>query len=165
VFELFRLVTGFVGLLQLVTMRTIWIYRVYNSLWHALSLLCQLCLLYSSGNGFHQRTFPFLWIPEQSLCLKHSNSRLSPKQLQLSQEDLSRVTFCTPFKKAVTSKFLLSNKTSYLQLLGVDRTENTIPYCCVTRTMQKTPFFCCVEHSYLATAIFYKVIIQQQLIV
>jgi hypothetical protein len=114
VVEWFGLVTGFIGLLQLVTTRTIWIYRVYNSLWHALSLLCQLCLPYSSGNGFHQRMFPFLWIPELSPCLRHSNSRLSRKQLQLYQEDLSRVTLCTPFKKAVSSEFLLSNKTSYL---------------------------------------------------
>jgi hypothetical protein len=41
----------------------------------------QTCLHQSSGNGFQWWIFPFLWGPKLSLCLSHSNCRLTPKLL------------------------------------------------------------------------------------
>jgi hypothetical protein len=45
------------------------------------------CLQQSSGNDFQWQTFPFLWVPELFPYLSHSNSLLTPQQLQLSHDD------------------------------------------------------------------------------
>jgi hypothetical protein len=57
---------------NLTTVMTVSLIRtLYSSLEHTLSLLSLLCLHRSSGNSFHQRTFPLLCIPELSPCLSY----------------------------------------------------------------------------------------------
>jgi hypothetical protein len=88
-----------------------------NSLRHALSLLSQLYLNQSSGNGFQRWTIPFLSVLEMSPCLSHSNCILTSSQ-QLSFH--SRLNLYTPFKKAVISQTELM-----FSLHGPP--ENTVP--------------------------------------
>jgi hypothetical protein len=85
----FRLIHRVTGLLQLTAKNNnnSWIYTVYNSLWHMLSLLSLLYLPQFSGHSFQHQMFPFLSIPKLFLCLGHSNSPLTPTELLLSQED------------------------------------------------------------------------------
>lgn len=76
----FRLVTRFTGHLQLTAINnnnSPQIYAVYDSLWHALSVLSLLCPNQSSGNAFQWQTFLFLWIPELSPCLSSRNSYIT----------------------------------------------------------------------------------------
>jgi hypothetical protein len=59
----------------------------YNSLWHALSLLSQLFLHYSSGNDFQWQIFPFLRVSELSPCLSPNISQITNSQQLHTQED------------------------------------------------------------------------------
>jgi hypothetical protein len=84
---------GFAGHLKLVTTsnnNSSWIYKIYNSLWHALSLLSQLCLHLSSGKGFQWQMFHFLWAIELILCLSHGNSHLTKFQKLISHYWISK---------------------------------------------------------------------------
>jgi hypothetical protein len=58
-----------------------------------LSLFSLLCLHQSSSNAFQWKMFPFLWLPETSMCLSHSKCQSTPAQLLLSQEDSSLPCF------------------------------------------------------------------------
>jgi hypothetical protein len=73
--------TGYIGLLQIGTTKKAYALSVLRKLQFTgtqhLCLLSLLCFHLSSGDGFHRRTFPFLWAPERSPCLSHSNSRLA----------------------------------------------------------------------------------------
>jgi hypothetical protein len=95
-----RLATGFIGLLYIVAKsnNSSRIYTVYKSIWHAFSLLNQLCLHKISDNSFQRRTFPFLWVPKLSPWLSHNNSRLTPTQI------IPRLDLSTPLKLAVFSQ-------------------------------------------------------------
>jgi hypothetical protein len=53
------------------------IHTLCTSLQYAICLANQLCLRRFFGNGFQRQMFPFLWVPELSSCLNHSNSPLS----------------------------------------------------------------------------------------
>jgi hypothetical protein len=70
----FGLVTRFINFLQFITTinssATAISHTLCNSLHYTLSLLSQLCILQSSGNGLQWQKFPFLWVPELSLCLR-----------------------------------------------------------------------------------------------
>jgi hypothetical protein len=69
-------------------------------------------------------TFPFLWVPELSLCLSHSNSRLTPTQLLLAQEDLSRMNLSKSrynWQSGNTSRFRAHSGTCDQILLSVRR--------------------------------------------
>jgi hypothetical protein len=73
-------------------------HTIWNSLEQECNLLSQLCLYQSSGNVFKRRTFPcsgFL-----SLCLSHSNSRLS----------LRHFTFYTGSLKATQDDCLFTSE-------------------------------------------------------
>jgi hypothetical protein len=88
----------------------------------------------SSGNGFQRRMFPFLWVPELSKCLKHSNSQLSHQQVPNCYYALLR-------RLTVDSRLTSNSSWPSLYNHCPDRTENTAfsssSYCCVTRTSRK----------------------------
>jgi hypothetical protein len=68
----------------------------------------------SCFNGFQRRALHFLWVPELSQFLSHSNSRLTPQQLRLPQED-SVKTVSTLFYKVACNSTLSKKKSVTLR--------------------------------------------------
>jgi hypothetical protein len=102
-------------------------YTVYNSLCHPLIVPCLLCLFQSSSNGFHCRTFPFLFVTELSPCLSHINSRLtlinnSSKSSQSHITIESQSASPSWCQAPISSKSLIDYS---LHRLCTDSTENT----------------------------------------
>jgi hypothetical protein len=86
-------------------------------------------------------------VPELPLCLSHSNSWLTPIQLLPSQEDSLQTEslYATHERYPFTTDFCPIKLPACNFSVLTTHKRNTIPYCCITRIMQKTPFLCCVE--------------------
>jgi hypothetical protein len=78
-----------------------WIYTVYNSLCHALSILC---FHWSSGNGFQRRTFSFFFVPERFSCPSHVNLANSHITTIFLNESHSRLKDVSSQLNSVKSK-------------------------------------------------------------
>jgi hypothetical protein len=74
---------------------------------HTLSLPSLLSLHQSSGTGFQQQTFPFLWVPGLSPCHSHSNSWLHSTQRHYASSTAH--TTSSPFLSCSRIAFTFTN--------------------------------------------------------